>query len=100
MCGEIRNINYEGLCNILKNNVNVVLIDTRSPQEYAENRINNAINIPEYDIARNAELMLPNRSALIILYCQSGDRSKKAYRILEKMGYTNLYNLRGGLNNI
>lgn len=75
------------------------MIDTRSPQEFAENRINGAINIPDYEILKKARCMLPNKEALIILYCQSGDRSKKAYMLLEKLGYSNLYNLKGGLDN-
>lgn len=75
-------------------------MDVRSPQEFAENRINGAINIPDYEILRKAKYMLPNRDGLIILYCQSGDRSRKAYFLLERLGYTNLYNLKGGLDNI
>ncbi|MCI8519766.1 MAG: rhodanese-like domain-containing protein [Clostridia bacterium] len=75
-------------------------MDVRSPQEFAENRINGAINIPDYEILRKAKYTLPNRDGLIILYCQSGDRSRKAYFLLERLGYTNLYNLKGGLDNI
>ena len=80
---------------MIKSEVNLVLIDTRSPQEFAENRINGAINIPDYEILKKARYLLPNKDTLIILYCQSGDRSKKAYLYLEKLGYTNIYNLKG-----
>lgn len=37
---------------------------------------------------------------LIIVYCQSGARSKIAYNALKKIGYTNVYELDGGLDNI
>ena len=97
---NIKEIKYDSLVQILKNNSNVILIDTRSPQEFAENRINSAINIPLYDIEKMANFILPNKNALIVLYCQSGYRSKKSFKILEKLGYTNLYDLEGGLDNI
>ena len=64
------------------------------------NRINTAINIPLYDLNSKAYSILPNKNSTIILYCQSGTRSIQAYKILENMGYTNLYNLDGGINNI
>ena len=97
---KVRKINYEELVNIVKENSNVIIVDTRSPQEYAENRIKFAINIPVYEIENEAYSIIPDKEKTIILYCQSGIRSEKAYKILEKMGYTNLYNLEGGLDNI
>lgn len=96
----IREISFEDLCKIIKSNSNVIVIDTRSPQEFAENRINGSINIPEYELLRKAKNLLPDKNALIILYCQSGDRSKKAYITLTKLGYTNLYDLKGGLDSM
>lgn len=95
-----KEINYDSLKKLIKSNANVIIVDTRSPQEFSENRINSAINIPVYEINKKAEVILTRKDALIVLYCQSGSRSKKACEILEKLGYTNLYNLSGGLNNI
>ena len=68
MCGDIREISYENLYKLIKSEVNLVLVDTRSPQEFDENRINGAINIPDYEILRRANNMLPNKDMLIILY--------------------------------
>lgn len=95
-----KEISYENLKKLLKSNSNVTVLDVRSPQEFAENRINSAINIPVYDIPYKATASLINKDNTIVVYCQSGTRSKKACAILEKLGYTNLYNLTGGLNNI
>lgn len=97
---NIREIDYNTLMLLKRNNPNIVLIDVRSPQEYAENRINSAINIPEYEISNKINRIISNKQAPIVLYCQSGTRSKKTYKILERLGYTNLYNLQGGLENI
>ena len=97
---NILNIDYETLQRILKTSNNAYLVDVRSSQEFNEDRLISSINIPLYEIENSANALLPDKSAPVILYCQSGARSKKACKILEKLGYTNLYNLVGGINNI
>lgn len=96
----IKEIDYNELKKLLKENTGILLIDVRSPQEFSEGRINSAINIPLYDISKKANVVLKNKEENIIVYCQSGNRSKEACKILLKLGYSNLYNLKGGLNSI
>lgn len=74
-----------------------VIIDVRSSQEYDEGHINNAINIPYYEIKKNVNNVLKNKNQEIVLYCQTGFRSKQAYKKLIKLEYKNVYNLFGGL---
>ena len=76
-----------------------VLIDVRSPQEYNEGHLPGAINIPEYEI-RRIKNEVPKLNQQIIVYCQYGGRSRDAYNMLRKMGYTNIYSLKGGLEMI
>jgi len=95
---NLKEIEYEELYKLIKSHANIKLVDVRSPQEFAENRITSAINIPLYNIRRDAVRYLPNKNDTIILYCQSGSRSKKGCAILEELGYTDLYNLKGGMD--
>ena len=67
-----------------------VIIDARTEEEFAEGHIQNAILIPEYEIARRAEKELPDKEQLILVYCRSGRRSKIASEELVKLGYTNV----------
>ena len=97
---EVREISYEDLKYFINNNIDVQIVDIRSPKEYAEKRIKSAINIPLYDLNKEDTLMLPDKNKLIVLYCACGVRSKKAYKILEEEGYTNLYSLKDGLEGI
>ena len=76
-----------------------VIVDVRSSQEYGEGHINNAINIPYYEIKKNAKNALNNKNQEIVLYCQTGFRSKQAYKKLIKLEYKKVYNLYGGLDN-
>jgi len=75
-----------------------ILIDVRSNQEYREGHLQGAINIPEFEIDKTLKTIVPKKNQLIIVYCQYGGRSRNAKAIMNKMGYTNVYNLYGGLD--
>lgn len=93
-------IDYENAKVILKNDKEAILLDVRSPQEYKEGHLEGSINIPLYDLSKKSENTIKNKECTIIVYCQSGNRSKKAIDILSNKGYENLYNIKGGLDNI
>ncbi len=69
---------------------NYIIIDARTESEFDEGHIKDAILIPEYEIANRAEKELPDKDALILVYCRSGRRSKIASEELVKLGYTNV----------
>lgn len=91
------NITMEELNNIKENN-NVIIIDVRSPLEYEENKLEKSINIPLYEL-KTVESKVKDKNATIIVYCSSGQRSKKAAKRLKTMGYNEVYNLIDGINN-
>ena len=74
-----------------------IIIDARTEEEFAEGHIEDAILIPEYEIAERAEKELPDKEQLILVYCRSGNRSKTASEALEKLGYTRIREF-GGIN--
>ena len=67
-----------------------IIIDARTDEEFAEGHIENAILIPEYEIADRAEKELPDKEQLILVYCRSGRRSKIESDELVKLGYSNV----------
>lgn len=77
-----------------------ILLDVRSPQEFAEEHLENAISLPEYEINQRANNVLPDKLQVIIVYCSTGHRSQKAQKDLEKLGYQKVYNLCKGMENI
>ena len=69
------------------------LVDVRTPQEYQMGHIPTAVNIP-YDLIA-AQPPTPDRSALIIVYCESGRRSAKAKLSLDSLGYLRVIDFGG-----
>lgn len=93
-------IDYENAKTILKNDNQAMLIDVRSPQEYREGHLEKSINIPLYDLEEKYKQFIDKKEDTIILYCQTGKRSRKALEILREKGFENLYQIEGGLDNI
>ena len=77
-------------------NEGAIVIDVRSPQEFREGHIDGAISIPEYDIKKEIEKIVLDKNKNIVVYCSSGGRSKKAQKVLNKLGYQNVYNVYEG----
>lgn len=94
---ENKEISYKNLKELMKNKT-VYLIDVRSNQEYEEGHLDGAINISLYNIEKQIGNYVKNKTDIIILYCSSGGRSREAKRILENLGYEEVYNLKGGID--
>lgn len=75
------------------------IIDVRNAREHKENAIKGSIHLPEYEINESFTSIVPNKEKVIVVYCSSGFRSTKAYKKLKELGYRNVYNLYGGLEN-
>ncbi len=80
---------------MLDNNEPVVLIDVRSPEEFAAGHIPGSVSIPVDTIEGVASLPTGRR---IILYCKAGKRTQRAFEILSGKGFTGLSVLDGGLD--
>ena len=90
-CEEENDINMKQLEELIKQGA--ILIDVRSPQEYKEGHLDGAICIPTYEIEMQIQNEIKNKEEKLVLYCDSGMRSKRAQKKLQKMGYINVYNL-------
>ncbi len=78
----------------------IQLIDVRTPEEFSEGHIDNAVNINFYDdnFIKDMTSKL-DKSKPIYVYCRSGGRSGKASKKLEDAGFTKVYDLKGGFMN-
>lgn len=72
-----------------------VILDVRTAEEYRAGHIKGAVLLPLDRLAEEAEAVLPDKSAEILIYCRSGRRSAEAGTILASLGYTKLYDFGG-----
>lgn len=80
---------------MLAGNADFILLDVRTEEEYKEKHIEGALLIPDYEIASRAETQLPDKDAIILVYCRSGHRSENAASVLADLGYVNVYDFGG-----
>lgn len=70
-----------------------LLIDVRTPEEFASGHIDGSVNIPVEEMPERLD-EIPG-DAPIVVYCRSGNRSASAARILTDAGYAHVYDLDG-----
>ena len=75
----------------------VNLIDVREESEYAKDHLPGAVHLGKGVIERDVEQRYPEPSTPLVLYCGGGFRSALAADNLQKMGYTNVISMDGGI---
>ena len=74
-----------------------VILDVRTPEEYAEGHIPGAKLIPLSELRLSAERLPGGKSASVLVYCRTGMRSALAASTLQKMGWTDVSSFKGGI---
>lgn len=74
-----------------------LILDVRTPEEYAAGHVPNAINIPHDEIEAHLAELESRRSGPVVLYCKSGRRAGLAAESLAKAGFPNLLHLTGDM---
>ena len=74
-----------------------LLVDVREESEFAKDHLPGAIHMGKGVIERDVEQKVPDPSTPMILYCGGGFRSALAADNLQKMGYTNVISMDGGI---
>jgi len=73
----------------------VIILDVRTQDEFNQGHIEGAVLLPNTDIAAKAATILPDKTAKILVYCRSGNRSASASKDLIAMGYTDVLDFGG-----
>jgi rhodanese-related sulfurtransferase len=73
----------------------LLVLDVRTPAEYAEGHIPGAVNIPHTELASRVAELERAREQDIVVYCRSGGRANQALEVLEKSGFRRLFHLKG-----
>lgn len=79
-----------------KKNKKRQMIDVRTAPEFRANHIRGFKNIPLQQLSQQMNQL--NKNEEVILICASGSRSRSASRLLKRNGFTNIVDVRGGMN--
>jgi phage shock protein E len=75
----------------------IVLLDVRTPAEFAQGHLQGAINIDFQSGYFAEEIAKLDKDATYAVYCRSGNRSGQAVKVMSDLGFTNLYDMDGGV---
>jgi len=81
-----------------QDNPDFVIIDVRTPEEFADEHIENAINIDYRSETFRDELNTLDKNKTYLIYCRSGGRSGNALDIMAELNFREVYNMSGGIN--
>jgi rhodanese-related sulfurtransferase len=94
---RVRETNVDTVKTRMDRGEKVLLIDVREESEYAKDHLPGAIHLGKGIIERDIEGRVPELNTEVILYCGGGFRSALAADNLQKMGYTNVISMDGGI---
>lgn len=75
----------------------LVVLDVRTPEEYAGGRIADSVNIDFYDADFASQLDALDKETPYFVYCRSGNRSGQTIDIMRDLGFAEVYELDGGI---
>jgi rhodanese-related sulfurtransferase len=94
---RVREVTVDDVKARLDRGEKILLVDVREESEYAKDHLPGAIHLGKGIIERDIEERVPQLNAPLILYCGGGYRSALAADNLQKMGYTNVLSMDGGI---
>ncbi|MFZ0318395.1 MAG: rhodanese-like domain-containing protein [Candidatus Sulfotelmatobacter sp.] len=94
---RVRENNVAEVKKRIDNSDKFLLVDVREESEFAKDHLPGAIHLGKGIIERDIEARVPDLNAEIVLYCGGGFRSALAADNLQKMGYTNVFSMDGGI---
>ena len=93
---QVTHVDANGAAMFLAENADAIVLDVRTPKEFAEGHIEGAVNVNFFDKDFAEQLTRLDTSKTYLLHCRSGGRSTKSLPILERVGFTNVVHLDGG----
>ena len=82
---------------LINNNDDILIIDIRTEADYKAGHIRGAKNAPLKDFASAVEKFSEHKDKSVLIYCNSGNTTTRAIKLLKKAGYEKINNLEGGI---
>jgi len=95
--GRVQETTVDNIKGRLDRGEKFLLVDVREESEYAKDHLPGAVHLGKGVIERDIEARVPDVNAPLVLYCGGGYRSALAADNLQKMGYTDVISMDGGI---
>jgi len=92
-----KNVSAQEFQKLIKEKKDAILLDVRTPNELAQGVIGKVKHIDFYDVNFKEELGKLDRTKPVLIYCRSGRRSAITMSHLRELGFSQVYNLQGGI---
>jgi phage shock protein E len=92
----VKNVNAEEAAKVLQENKRAVVLDVRTPKEYAAGHIAGATNLDFYAKDFESKLDTLDKQKPYLVHCAAGGRSAKARDLMQKHQFHTIYHLEGG----
>ena len=93
-----QDLSFSDAKSMISDTSGMVILDVRTPEEYAGGHLANAVNIDVKASSFRDELGRLDKNKPYLVYCRSGKRSLEAVNSMKELGFTNVNNLTGGIN--
>src|SRR5579863_2202184 len=102
-------IYFKEACDLIAKTPDLLLLDVRSPGEYADTsqfigsrigRLKGAINVSIDSVEKHYNELLPYKARTILVYCSHSFRSRRVSRLLADSGFTKVFSLNGGMTEV
>ncbi len=94
---RVREVTVDDVKQMLDRKAGFLLIDVREDNEWAKDHLPTAVHLGKGVLERDVEQRVPDTSTHMVLYCGGGFRSALAADALQRMGYTNVVSMDGGI---
>ena len=94
---RVREITVDDVKQMLDGKADFLLIDVREDNEWTKDHLPAAVHLGKGILERDVEQRVPDTSTPLVLYCGGGFRSALAADALQRMGYTNVASMDGGI---
>jgi rhodanese-related sulfurtransferase len=94
---RVKELSVDQVKSMMDRGVSFHLVDVREESEWAKDHLPGAVHLGKGVIERDVEQTLCDTGAQIVLYCGGGYRSALAADNLQKMGYTQVFSMDGGI---
>ncbi|XPV76470.1 MAG: rhodanese-like domain-containing protein [Desulfovibrio sp.] len=95
--GSLDNVSAHGFYEQIMDDPEGVVLDIRTPGEFAQGHVAGAVNVDFYDSGFASELQKMPKDKTYFVYCRSGNRSSKALSMMKAMGFTSIVHMDRGI---